>query len=197
MTAPLYAQPSANVPTVEVGQVDFEYEDLQLYEDDLLQVEVEFEFGNNPNPSAPSPEWIDKVLVTLTIAFVLDEETAQRAGTRIRAYQTTARLVSVEANEDTTIYFYLPHEIVQRDRISGEPFAYLVEFEVDGDPIPRPGGRAYDNSSGRTTVEAFKSAVNPELSKTEGFLLTQQQLDPSRVIAIHRPAPTFFFPSEP
>ncbi len=197
LTTALHAQPSATVPTVEVGQVDFEYEDLQIYEDDLLQVEVEFQFGQNPKPDAPSPRWVDKVLVTLTIAFVVDEEARQREGVSFRAYQATARLVAVEAEEDTTLYFYLPHEIVQRDRISGDPFAYLVEFEVDGETIQRPEGRPYRNASNRTTVEAFKSSVGPELRKTEGFLLTQQQLDPSRVLGIHRPAPTFFLPAEP
>ncbi|MGF1482936.1 MAG: hypothetical protein ACFBZ8_01075 [Opitutales bacterium] len=191
LATPLHAQPAATVPTVEVTDIDFDTEDLPIFEEDVYRVGVEFAFGSNPKPDAPNERWIDKVDVTLIIAFVNERSQS------IQAYSSTARLVAVEADEEERIFFYLPQEILERDRISGDPYAYLVEFKVDGDDIARPGGDPYDNQSAQTTVENFKSAIRDSLADNAGILMTQQEIDPSRLIPIHREAPTFVPDSRP
>jgi hypothetical protein len=189
----LHAQ-QATVPRVTVGDVDFDYDELGLYPEEVLRMGVEFTFDDNPDPAALNEKWIDRVKVTVWIMFT--NEDAEGEQPKFFAYQSAAHLVSVEADEDTTIYFYLPYEIVDRDNLQSDPFGYLVEFEVDGEKVTRPEGDAFRIQSSRVSVEQFKSNIEPELDKTAGLFMNQHQFDPSRTIPAHRESPTFYEPAE-
>ena len=92
-------------------------------------------------------------------------------------YSSEVEIASLERNaRNNQVLFYLPPEIVKRDRIRAaqEPARFLIELRADGREIPfsgRSARRMSDDLMNREAVSEFTSRVRSEASRNEGILM--------------------------
>lgn len=140
--------------------------------DRWYRAEVELMANNNPaGDEAPNSRWVDNIEVTLTVAFPV-----KAYGSDFTFYRASATLVSLQQRKNTSVYFYLPWEIVERDRISGsEPEYYAVEIRVNGDALPPQREHFSRNLGDIAAVQHFLTASLEGVSRTAGIMVPTYQ----------------------
>jgi len=142
--------------------------------------EAEIELAVKPPPGAG--RFVNRVRVSLGLAV----EPAGPPG-RFDFYRAEMEAVAL-AEGRASLRFYLPPEIVERDRLEREKVHYAVEIAADS--RPQPPSRAARSARLDTPVAAasFASRLAAEAPRNDGILLPQYLTpwahDP------RRPAPT-------
>ena len=97
-------------------------------------------------------------------------------------------MISVEGGK-AFVRFYLPHELVKRDKLRGDPQYFLVELEAGGEPQkPNP-----QSVSKTITTPALLAGFKGRIASDSGAndsLLMPQYLTPFASDS-RRPSPTF------
>lgn len=121
-------------PAVSVHDVKFLQTKLgnQINFSNRMQIEVAA--NNNPDPKAPNKKWVDKVKVTVTQIYKTDSKKFEDWN----YYRASATILTLEvgASNSRSVLFYLPSDIVNRDRLGKEPDYYFVQLEVAGKEEP-------------------------------------------------------------
>jgi hypothetical protein len=113
---------------------------------------------------------VSRVRVSLLVGFELPAPTGGER--RIEHYRAEAECVALESGR-TSVRFFLPPEVVKRDRIRGAPRFWSVEVAVAGRAMA-PSTAAF--SSTLSTAEArrnFISVAGADAARNEGILLPQ------------------------
>ena len=142
----------------------------------LTWQETEIEVNVRPSAGKGDNRFANRVKVTLTIA--VDNPTGERS-----YYRTSAEAVALEVGR-TNIRFYLPPEIVRRDKLHAEPKLYAVEISTSGQAMA-PSKFA----SNAPDATAFLTKAVEEAKPNSGILLPQY-LTPFAYDA-SKPAPVF------
>lgn len=136
-------------------------------------------------PGRSGARHADRVRVVLRLAY----ETAAIGSPRLwRGFQAEAEAVSLGVGS-ASVRFYLPPEVVERDRVRVENLHHWVELVQDGEP--RPTSNAAVSASLRTDEARarFVGRLGEEFARNAGILVAQHlspfAQDPAR------PAPTF------
>jgi hypothetical protein len=154
----------------------------------------------DPAAIVPHPEWVDKIKVTVTIAyenkgFKKAKKTAAAANAstddQFIFYRASSTILTLKRNDKTSVFFYLPGEIVQRDALLAHPAYYTVELEVDGTAVDmfNAVGQPLSKAALSTNLQAprkanettsafdgFKSMADRGATATAGILRTQPQV---------------------
>lgn len=165
---------------VEVSRVDFE----RVPGPGGRWYAAEVEVAVRPAPAAPGG-FVDRVGMTLNLGF----EIAAGGAGRFEFYRATAIAVALKRGR-VAFRFYLPPEIVERDRITADARYYFVELTVRGEPLPTNRRHV---SAALPTAEAlanFQARVAAEAAANDGVLVTQPHT-PFAVAFGGPPAPTF------
>jgi len=123
----------AEKSTVIVRDVKFAQTKLGGQMNPWNRMQVELMAGDNPDPKALNKKWVDKVKVTVTAIF---KPTSAKDATEFSYYRSSATVLTMEVNSDRSVYFYLPGDIVKRDRLKMQPDYYYVQLEVGGTEVP-------------------------------------------------------------
>jgi hypothetical protein len=138
------ADANAGKSAVNVRSVHFDPVKLGGQQNPWIRTQVELHANFNPEAkAAPEAEagpkkpinknWVDKVKVTVTLIFKpIGTTTAEE----FAYYRSTATVLTMEVNTDRSAYFYLPGDIVKRDRLKMQPDYYYVQVEVGGTEQP-------------------------------------------------------------
>lgn len=101
---------------------------------------VELQANFNPDTKEPkegkkaaNKQWVDKIKVTVTQIY--KGQNAKDA-TEFNYYRASATVLTMEVNQPRSVSFYLPGDIVKRDRLRKEPDYYFVQLEVGGSELP-------------------------------------------------------------
>ena len=127
-----------------VRSVHFDPVKLGGQQSQWIRTQVELHANFNPEAkAAPDTEagpkkpinktWVDKVKVTLTLIF---KPIGTTTAAEFSYYRSTATVLTMEVNTDRSVYFYLPGDIVKRDRLKMQPDYYYVQLEVGGAEQP-------------------------------------------------------------
>jgi hypothetical protein len=169
----------------EVEVVQVHYETVRGPGGRWYAINVELE----AKPSAGNPtRFVDRVKVGLNLGV----ECSSGASRRFEFYRAEASAVAVEHGR-ATFRFYLPPEIVERDRLSGEARYHFVELSVAGHVVPT--GRKHVSASLPTAgaLARFRSRIAAEAPANDGVLLPQPAT-PFAVALGGPSAPTFLLP---
>lgn len=145
---------TASSTQAEVSNVKFRY--------DRNWLETEIELNIKPAVG----DFIDRTRVTLSLA--VEAMPLGATDKKQHFYKATAELVAIEKTK-ATVRFYLPPEIVKRDRLRGDPL-YLVELDVAGE-AQKPSILAI--SKAIPVASTFRSKVSSESALNDGVLLPQ------------------------
>ncbi len=152
---------------VFVNQVRFSKEELAPGRSHWLEVEVEIEGGPNPDPGALNRRFVDNVRVFLGLGFSLHAGPEKR----FRFFRAEARLPTIEEGDRRSIFFYLPPEIVERDQLREEPFAYQVELSVGGQILATRRGNVSANLANPMQTTNFRRRLDDQAAPNDGILL--------------------------
>jgi len=168
---PSFAQTAAVAPApVEVSGIKFGAARTGSGAWYVTEVEVQ----GRPGAATDNGNFINRVKVTLNIG-VFSVKSPQGAKIPDTYYRASAEAVGVETGSGKTVFrFYLPPEIVKRDKITGDLKFYLVELFVGGKALPLT---KYHYPAATfikpEIVESFRSKVSSEAGANDGILLPQ------------------------
>jgi hypothetical protein len=171
--AALAQSPTTNAPAgaeVEVRSVKFATVRPPNGGDAWLESTVEL--GVNPNPAAgPYGRFADRVQVTLLLSLRTREND-------YTFYRASAEAVTLEAGR-AAIRFYLPPEVLQREQVNTDPFAYAVEVAVGGRPVTPGAGslssslRTGDPQRAAELLRTFKDRAAQAAPRNDGVMVPQ------------------------
>ena len=197
------ADPNAGKSAVNVRSVHFDPVKLGGQQNPWIRTQVELHANFNPEAkAAPEAEagpkkpinknWVDKVKVTVTLIFKpIGTTTAEE----FAYYRSSATVLTMEVNTDRSVYFYLPGDIVKRDRLKMQPDYYYVQVEVGGTEQP------LFSENGRPVAD-MGNALHKFFLDKKNFDLARPQADravgsTSGMLRPHYLVPAAFYDSLP
>jgi hypothetical protein len=130
--------------------------------DGWLEAAVEVVVAANP-AAGPAGRFADRVAVTLNLSL----------GTHEAAFfRSTAEAVSLETGR-ATFRFYLPPEILRREQMNTDPYAYAVELSTRGRPAPMSGEAVASVVRSPEALRSFKDRVARSAPLNDGVLVPQ------------------------
>ncbi len=134
-------------------------------------LEAEIEVIARPGGRAVMGEFVDNVRVILNLGLEVGDGASKKAV----LYRASAEAVSLEGGAKSVFRFYLPPEVVKRDRLpSGDAGKhYVVEFEVGGRPIPPMKGSASAKQMNDDARRNLLGKAASEGARNEGVLVPQ------------------------
>lgn len=159
------ASEQATAGQVEVGGIKFG--SARFGSDSWMETEITLDV--KPGGRAVGGQFVNDVRVTLNLGF---ESPEAPSGPPKIFYRSSATFIAVEGGRHT-VRFYLPPEVVKRDRLRAPVKFYSVEIEAGG-TVQTPG-RANVASvfTSAASVQNFQSTVTSESRANEGVLMPQ------------------------
>ena len=136
--------------------------------------EAEVEIQAKAGSAVDNGNFINRVKVTLNLG-VFSVKAAAGSKAPDTYYRASAEAVAVEAGGGKTSFrFYLPPEVVKRDKITGDLKFYLIELFVDGKALPLTRFHFPAATFTRPEiVESFRGKISAEAGVNDGILLPQ------------------------
>ncbi len=156
---------AAPVPQVAVAGIKFTMP--RLDNDQWLEAEVELEV--RPGGKAVTGEFVDRVRILLSLAC---EATNAKGEARTVFYRASCEAITLEGGR-AQVRFYLPPELVRRDKLRSDVKYYLVDLEVGGEPQAAARGAIAPDLKTGERVKNFRDKVGAEAAANEGLLLPQ------------------------
>lgn len=136
--------------------------------DAWYEVVIELEaFRDSEDDSRRHRDYLDDVKVDLILGFEVDKE--MRA-LPFEFFRASVELVSLEVGTGN-IRFYLPPEVVNRDRLRGEPHSYIIRISRKGEQIHQSVSSSLSKES---VLQNFEARVSEFVSVNDGILAPQQ-----------------------
>jgi len=151
----------AEVAAVKFGAARFNGE---------IWFEAEVEVNVKPGGKAVSGQFVDRVRATLSLAL---EAVDDKGAKRMTFYRSSTEAISLEGGAKSVFRFYLPPEVVRRDKIRPDVKYYVVELEVGGQPQPPVRGSASSDFTSPDSTRNFLAKASSESGQNEGVLLPQ------------------------
>jgi hypothetical protein len=161
--APATAGATSKSP-VTVRSVHFDPVKIGGQKNDWIRMQVELQANFNPETKvtaeekagkrAANKQWVDKVKVTVTEIF---KPLGAIAATEFSYYRASATVLTLEIGSPRSVYFYLPGDIVKRDRLKMQPDFFYVQIDVGGTEVP------LFNEAGRLNPDML-AAVHKQIS---------------------------------
>ncbi len=151
---------------VEVQRVQFGNAQPEGAGRNWREIEVDLDVRGSADRDVVNPRFIDNVQVEINLSFEVSRGEVQVN----RFYRSYMEIPTLERGRHS-VHFFLPPEIVSRDRITGDPQAYLVKLSVDGveqELSSRAMSRILERDSVR---ESFLGRIESEAGSNDGILL--------------------------
>ena len=143
-------------------------------DNDWLQAEIKLRARANTTPGSRTLNYVDSVRLKITLSYKVPS-----APGGYDFYQATVEMPSLKRGELYRVYFYLPGVIVQRDRLSREPHAYIVELDVGGRKLPlRKENLKPSFFKEASFVTRYLNRARLQAPMNEGILLPQYHAPP-------------------
>ncbi len=167
----LFAQaPAAVDPAVAAAQVEvsgIKFRAARFGSGSWMETEITLDV--KPGGRAVGNQFVNDVRVTLSLAF---EDVNAKEGPPSIYYRGSASFITMEGGRNI-VRFYLPPEVVKRDRLRTPVKFYSVEVEAAG--VEQKPSRANYASifSSAASVQTFQSMAVSESRSNEGVLMPQ------------------------
>ena len=150
---------SASVtPQVRVNRIVFD----RIGNNDGWRARIELSATGATSPAenrtARGSRFLDDLVCSLRLSF-------ESVHQPFVFFESHVEIVCLEQGQTYTLDFYLPGEVVRRDQLSTEPFAYLLSFEVAGTPqafVPRWASSNLQSPSAREALIRHCAAVREQ-----------------------------------
>lgn len=163
--APAPAGQAASPVEVDVSNIRFNAVRLE----GVTWIEAEVELTTTPGGRAVTNAFVDRVRVTLSLMF----EVAAGGGAKQNSfYRASVEAITLKGGK-SSVRFYLPPEVVERDALRPDLKYYLVELEVGGKLLPPTRGSVSKDFASAESVKGFQGMVSAESGRNDGLLMPQ------------------------
>lgn len=185
--SPVHAQPApqAQGDAAQVEVVAVKFGAARINGENWFEAEVEVNV--RPGGRSLSGQFVDRVRATLSLAMEAQDD---KGAKRMTFYRSSVEAISLEGGAKSVFRFYLPPEVVRRDKLRPDVKYYAVELEVGGQPQPPSRGSASTDFTSPDSIRNFLSKAASESGQNEG-ILTPQHLSPFALDSQRR-APSVF-----
>ncbi len=165
---------------VSVRSVHFDPVKIGNQKNEWIRMQVELQAAFNPDAKlsaedkadkgvkkTANKQWVDKIKVTVTEIF---KSAGAKDAADFSYYRASATVLTMEVNSSRSLYFYLPGDIVKRDRLKMQPDYYYVQLEVGGAEVP------LFNEAGRLAPDMV-AAVHKQFVNKKDFDGARDQAD--------------------
>ncbi len=132
-------------------------------------LEADVALNVRPAPGSVS-QMVSRVRVALLLGFELPAPPG--GGRRLEHYRAEVECAALEPGR-VDVRFYLPPEIVKRDRLHGDPKYWGVEVRVDGKPLPASQGAYVAALAGAEQRKNFQKRAGAAAAANDGLLAPQ------------------------
>ena len=152
--------------SVTVRRVDFDRVDASIGKGDWLECAIELEVRRDASDANRlRPDYVDDLSVELMLGF----ESSARGQDSFEFYHSEAAPVSLKEGRHV-VRFYLPPEVVERDRIGSEAHSFLIRLHRSGSLAGEFVSRQLERVQVKTS---FLRRFESESSRNDGILLPQ------------------------
>jgi len=145
---------------VQVDRLEFD----KVGRDEWLRCRLQLNSTGNPIEHARNARFLDSLKIHLYLSF-------EDRKNGFSFYCSEVEVVTLEQGQSYIIDFFLPGQVVKRDRLGTTPFAYLLEFEVSGFGLPFDSSFASANMAGESARASLIKKVNDARNSNDGILL--------------------------
>jgi hypothetical protein len=132
--------------------------------DNWVQMKVELSCGGNPSPDARNTRFVEEIKVKAYLAY--------KVGDGFDFYFSEVEIIIMEQGDDNSVYFYLPGQIVERDKLSStDPDFYFVELSVGGEAQPSQKTARSSSIKNEAILASMKAKAESEGTKNEHILM--------------------------
>ncbi len=158
----------ALLASVTVREIEFRKIDEFASDGEWLECSLQLEVRRDSSDrNRRNPDFIDGLVVNLMIGIEVEGRSGNQD--RFDFYEAEAALVSLPEGRHA-VRFYLPPEIVERDRIGQEAHSYLIRLSREDRTLHEVVSRELERSNVR---ESFLTRVDSDAPKNDGILLAQ------------------------
>lgn len=174
---------SAQADPVEIVRVRF---DTNVGRDNWKVVNIELRTNVNPLEDARDRNFIDNITLDLFLSYQLRDDSFD-------FYRSQVRIVSLRRGDRRNVVFAIPGQVVERDRLRNEPFAYLIQLDIDGNRVPVRDAHVSTSIRGNAdAIERMVSEAASQGNRNDGVLLPQYFLPEGLIRIDPNTAPPFF-----
>jgi len=147
-------------PVIQVEKVSFD----KVSRNDILRARIQLSTTGNPSNTAQDPRFLDDVQLDFFLSFG-----DKRNGYYF--YASQVNIVSLKQGKLYVVDFFIPGEIVDRDRLNTNPFAFLLNFRVGDFEIPFDSSYASSNMLSENARSAFVAKADEARAVNDGIML--------------------------
>ncbi len=152
--------------SVATRVIEFNLLSLGSGSGDWLECAIELEVRRDAgDPSRKRPEYLDDLAVSL----MLGVESPVDGRATFEFFKAEAALVTLKEGRHI-VRFYLPPEVVERDRIRNEVHSFVVQLSRSGEVVVESVSRQLERTNVR---DSFLKRIDLEAAKNDGILLPQ------------------------
>ena len=136
--------------------------------DDWMQIEIKLLCNGSMSPDARNPDFVESITIKPLIAYSM-------GGGDFQFYTSSVEVMIMEARDKSSVYFYMPGPVVERDELPSRPEYYYIEVSIGG-VIQDPSDAGEALSSSIRDLEILKTMQSrtesqSQLINNEGLLL--------------------------
>ncbi len=162
------AGPAANPAASQVEVHNVRFNAIRVPNSNDSWWEAEVEVAVKALPDSDYGRFVNRVAVTFSIGM----EVTRDGKTSHDFFQAKAEAVSIEQGR-AAFRFYLPPELVRREKFRGEPKYYLIEISADGVSQQSSSKNVSGAISDATILQSFRSQIASNAAVNDGVLLPQ------------------------
>lgn len=149
------------VRRIEINEVGFDGSEKWM--EYVIEIEV---LRDSKDALRREPDFIDDLQVDFLVGI-----DSRESGGGFEFYTSRALLVSLERGKHF-VRFYLPPEVLERDEVEGEPYAYLIRLTRDGTNFVEMASDSLERSQVR---KSFLGRIAKESARNRGILRPQNK----------------------
>lgn len=159
---------SAQSLPATVEGIAFRLESTLSGREPWLEIAITIATGAPDRLADPATRHFNKVQVQLSLAT---EAASVPDPKPVRYYRAQCTAASLEARAKKVFYFYLPPEIVKRDRLKRDPLGALVEIAINGQTLPWRKENVAGAITDAARLKSFLARCDSESTVNDGVLL--------------------------
>ncbi|MEC8650531.1 MAG: hypothetical protein VXX82_06340 [Verrucomicrobiota bacterium] len=136
--------------------------------DDWMQIKIDLLCNGSTSPDARNPDFVENITIEPLIAYTM-------GGGDFQFYSSSVEVMIMEARDKSSVYFYMPGLVVERDELPSRPDYYYIEVSIGG-VIQDPSDAGEALSSSIRDLDVLKkmqsrAAAQSQIINNEGLLL--------------------------
>lgn len=129
---------------------------------------------NQPNPEAPNKDYVDNIRVVATLGYSPGGVSSTDVN-KLVFYRSEVDIATLKINDNRSLAFWLPTDIVARDRYNRDADYWIIELFVNGEQVPANRDQVsrslLKGNDPAANLAGFKSMAEGKLAQTDGILL--------------------------